>query len=80
MATDDNSSTTTPRRPITVDQAVHVLFQHRHTACRRPARAEQHLPCASAVRYGEPYERRDPAYDAAFCRDHDTAECERENA
>ena len=60
---------------MTVQEAVEVLFAERHHLGPDVLRSLQGIwDCASAARYGEPYERW--GYDPEFYAAHDTAECE----
>jgi len=60
---------------MTVAQAIEVLFRHRHHLDPSALRSLRDIwDCASAARYGEPYETWDP--DPEFYATHDTATCE----
>jgi hypothetical protein len=63
---------------MTVQEAVGVLFARRHHLGPDVLRSLQDIwACASAARYGGPYEAWD--FDPEFYATHDTTECEGEN-
>jgi hypothetical protein len=60
---------------MSVQEAIDVLFEHRHHLDPDVLRSLRDIwDCASAARYGEPYETWDT--DPEFYATHDTAECE----
>lgn len=64
---------------ITPCEAVAALFRARHSLPADVLRSLQDIWfCASAAQYGEAHE--DPPWEPEDFREHDTAECEEENA
>jgi hypothetical protein len=64
---------------MTVQQAIEVLFAERHNLSPDALRSLRDIwDCASAARYGEPYEPWE--FDPEFYAAHDAAECEQDNA
>lgn len=62
----------------TVQDALDVLFASRHQLAPDALRSLRDIwDCASAARYGQPYEPWD--YDPEFYATHDTAECEQDD-
>jgi hypothetical protein len=60
---------------MTAQEAIEVLFAERHNLGPDVLRSIQDIwHCASAARYGEPYEAWE--YGPEFYADHDTAKCE----